>query len=92
MPGRRTSKYTKDQNALFQGEVMVILADSEEALTIEQIQQRSITLTGLSPQKMARILSHLIEMGNVTKAKSKSMGKMVYKSLAVMRRQGYDAY
>ena len=90
MPGRRTSKYTKDQNALFQGEVMVILA--EEALTIEQIQQRSITLTGLSPQKMARILSHLIEMGNVTKAKSKSMGKMVYKSLAVMRRQGYDVY
>ena len=89
MPGRRTSKFTKDQNALLQGEVMIILAESEEALTIEEIQARSITLTGLSTQKIA---SHLIEMGNVTKAKSKSLGKMVYKSLAVMRRQGYDAY
>ena len=92
MPGRRTSKFTKDQNAFLQGEVMIILAESEEALTIEEIQARSITLTGLSTQKIARLLGHLIEMGNVTKAKSKSLGKMVYKSLAVMRRQGYDVY
>ena len=91
MPGRRTSKFTKDQNALLQGEIMIILAESEEALTIEEIQARS-TLTGLSTQKIARLLGHLIEMGNVTKAKSKSLGKMVYKSLAVMRRQGYDVY
>lgn len=90
MPGRRTSKFTKDQNALLQGEVMIILAESEEALTIEQIQQRSITLTGLSTQKIARLLSHLIEMGNVVKAKSKSQGRMVYKSLAVMKEQGYN--
>ncbi len=89
MPGRKTSRFTKDQNALLQGEVMIMLAESEEALTIEQIQQKSILLTGLSSQKMARILSRLIEMGNVTKAKSKSQGKMVYKSLAVMEKQGY---
>ena len=89
MPGRKTSRFTKDQNALLQGEVMIILAESEEALTIEQIQQKSILLTGLSSQKMARILSRLIEMGNVTKAKSRSQGKMVYKSLAVMGKQGY---
>ena len=38
MPGRKTSRFTKDQNALLQGEVMIILAESEEALTIEQIQ------------------------------------------------------
>ena len=43
-----------------------------------------------TPQKMARILGHLIEMGNVVKAKSKSKNRMVYKSLAVMRDQGYD--
>lgn len=90
MPGRRTTKFTKDQNALWQGEVMIILAESGEALTIEQIQQKSITLTGLSTQKIARLLSHLIEMGNVVKAKSKSQGRMVYKSLAVMKEQGYD--
>ena len=89
MPGRKTSRFTKDQNALLQGEVMIILAESEEALTIEQIQQKSILLTGLSSQKMARILSRLIEMGNVTKAKSRSQAKMVYKSLAVMEKQGY---
>lgn len=90
MPGRKTSKYTKDQDAIWRGEIMIILAESEETLTIDQIQQRSISLTGITPQKMARLISHLIEMGNVTKAKSKSLGKMVYKSLAVMERQGYD--
>ena len=86
MPGRRTSKYRPQQTALWEGEVMIILAESQEALDIDEIKSRSINLAGVTPQKMARILGHLIEMGNVVKAKS----KMVYKSLAVMRDQGYD--
>lgn len=90
MPGRRSSKYKPQQTALWEGEVMIILAESQEALDIDEIKQRSINLTGVTPQKMARILAHLIEMGNVVKAKSKSKNRMVYKSLAVMRDQGYD--
>ncbi len=90
MPGRRTSKYRPQQTALWEGEVMIILAESQEALDIDEIKSRSINLTGVTPQKMARILGHLIEMGNVVKAKSKSKNRMVYKSLAVMRDQGYD--
>ena len=90
MPGRRTSKYRPQQTALWEGEVMIILAESQEALDIDEIKSRSINLAGVTPQKMARILGHLIEMGNVVKAKSKSKNRMVYKSLAVMRDQGYD--
>lgn len=85
----RKSKYSKDQTAIWQGETAVILAQSAEAMTIDEIKNNSIQLTGVSTQKMARILGHLIEMGMVTKAKSKS-GKMVYKSLAVMEMQGYE--
>lgn len=90
MPGRRSSKYKPQQTALWEGEVMIILAESQEALTIDEIKQRSINLTGVTPQKMARILGHLIDMGNVVKTQSKERGRMVYKSLAVMRDQGYD--
>lgn len=90
MPGRRSSKYKPEQTALWEGEVMIILAEAQEALTIDEIKQRSINLTGVTPQKMARILGHLIDMGNVVKAQSKERGRMVYKSLAVMREQGYD--
>lgn len=90
MPGRRTSKYRPQQTALWEGEVMIILAESQEALDIDEIKSRSINLAGVTPQKMVRILGHLIEMGNVVKAKSKSKNRMVYKSLAVMRDQGYD--
>lgn len=90
MPGRSTPKWNKQQTALMEGEVMDILSHTHEALTIDQIEQRSFTLNGVSNQKMARILSHLIEMGMVVKAKSRSQNKMVYKSLAVFEEEGYE--
>ena len=35
MHGRRTSKYRPQQTALWEGEVMIILAESQEALDID---------------------------------------------------------
>lgn len=89
MPGR-TTKYRKDQTAIWEGEIMMILANSEEAMTIDMIKNSSITLTGITSQKMACILGHLIEMGLVKKGKSKSLGRMMYKAVAVMEEQGYE--
>jgi hypothetical protein len=39
---------------------------------------------------MARVLGNLNDMGLVAKAKSKSTNRMMYKSVGVMRAQGYD--
>ena len=49
MPGRRTSKYRPQQTALWEGEVMIILAESQEALDIDEIKSRSINLAGVTP-------------------------------------------
>lgn len=90
MPGRnRGSIYSKEQTALWEGEVMVILAESQEAMSIDAIKQQSINLTNVTSQKMSRILGHLIDMGMVKKGKSKASGRMMYKSVAVMEAQGY---
>lgn len=89
MPGK-TSRYKKDKTAIWEGEVMMILANSQDAMTIDMVKNSSITLTGMTSQKMARILGHLIEMGLVRKGKSKSSGRMMYKAVAVMEEQGYE--
>lgn len=47
-------------------------------------------LNSVSSQKLARILAECVDMGLVRKAKSKASGLMMYKSVAVMREQGYD--
>lgn len=90
MPGVRTNKYKPQQTALWEGEIMLILAESQEAMTIDDIKHQSINLTNVTSQKMARILGHLIEMGLVKKGHSKSTGRMMYKSVAVMEKQGYE--
>ncbi len=89
MPGT-SSKYKPQQTAEWEGEIMVILAESENAMTIDEIKLHSINLTNVTTAKMARILSHLIEIGMVKKSQSKSKGRMVYKSTAIMKKQGYS--
>lgn len=69
---------------------MMLLAESQEAMTIDEIKAKSITLTGVTSQKMARILTHLCDMGVVRKAQSTARHRMVYKSVAVMAEQGYE--
>ena len=46
-------------------------------------------LTGITSQKMARMLSHLIEVGLVGKAKGRD-GRMHYKCLGVIEAEGGD--
>lgn len=89
MPGVK-KKYSKEQTAIWRGEILLKLSHSEEAMSIQQLQAGSIFLNGVSSQKLARILAECVDMGLVRKAKSRTSGLMMYKSVAVMKAQGYD--
>lgn len=89
MPSRSNkspSDKARDQMLTF--ETLAVLDESIVALTISEIQEKSITLTGLTSQKMARILSELNKAGLVRKAQSKSRKRMVYMSVAKMEELG----
>lgn len=91
MPGRSTGrKMSVEKEGELRMRTLSILADSDEALTIDEIKSRDFILTPITTQKMARVIGHLIEMGLVRKAKSKSLGRMVYKAVSKMVEQGYD--
>jgi predicted transcriptional regulator len=77
MPGRST-KYTAAQNAALEIETLDTLVNAERALTIEEIINSNMNLVGHSTQKMARVLSSLIERGTVLKGYSKEKGKNIY--------------
>ena len=84
------SKYSREQTAIWRGEILLKLSHSPEAMSIQQLQAGSMFLNGVSSQKLARILAECIDMGLVRKAKSRASGLMMYKSVAVMQEQGYD--
>ena len=84
-----TTKYSIEQKNEWSGRIAIVLAEAQDALTIDEIQHRDVSLVGMTPQMTAKILNHLVEMGLVAKSKNRS-GRMVYKSLAVMEEQGYD--
>ena len=86
---KSSAKYTKAQTAEWEGEILFVLASAQEAMNIDQIKASSVVLANVTNQKMARCLSTLIDMNFVRKAKTRE-GRMVYKSLAVMKEQGYD--
>lgn len=91
MPGRSTGrKMSVEKEGELRMRTLSILADSDEALTIDEIKSRDFILAPITTQKMARVIGHLIEMGLVRKAKSKSLGRMVYKAVSKMVEQGYD--
>ena len=83
------SKYTKQQNQNWTVAAMIVLSDAQEAMTCDQIRQSDLELVGVTPQKMARILSGLVERGLVVKTKGKD-GRMRYKSVGVIIEQGYN--
>lgn len=89
MPSFTRSKYTPAHNQELAVAAMVVLADSKEALTCDQIKQGDLILAEVTPQKMARVLNELVEAGFVVKTKGRS-GRMVYKSVGVLLDQGYD--
>jgi predicted transcriptional regulator len=90
MPRFQRSKYSKDLNSELNFRVLDILANSQEAMNIDQIKNEDMILKDITSQKMARVLGNLNDMGLVAKAKSKSTNRMMYKSVGVMRAQGYD--
>ena len=79
MPGKRTMSKAKETELQFA--VLDILNNVDAALTIDQIKLSDMSLTFYTPQKLTRILAHLIDMGLVRKAKKRSTGRMVYKAV-----------
>ena len=86
---RQTSKYSKEFTDEMTGRIAVVLAESQEALNIQQIQCYDSNLVGITSQKMARMINHLVEMGLVAKTKGKD-GRMIYKCLATLEAEGVD--
>ena len=88
MPGRSRSSSDKARDQMLAFETLSVLGESSVALTIDEICSRSFTLNGRTPQKMARILSELINMGLARKSMSKGRKRMVYMSVAKMEEMG----
>lgn len=86
---RQTGKYSKEFTDEMTGRIAVILAEEQAALNIQEIQQRDVNLVGITSQKMARMINHLVDVGLVAKAKGKD-GRMVYKCLATLEAEGVD--
>lgn len=87
MPGR-TSRYSKLDNQILEYEVLDVLAESKEPMTISEICDSRLCLKGKTPQKMARILSSLVDMGFVRKTQSKSRKRMIYMAVSQLEAQG----
>ena len=75
-------KYSAVQNQELETKAFMVLAQTTQALTIPEICGQDFTLSTQTPQKMARVLNNLCDMGAVIKAKDKSKGRMVYMSMS----------
>lgn len=76
------SKYSQMQNQELETKAFMVLAQTTQALSIPEICSQDFTLANQTPQKMARVLNNLCDMGAVIKAKDKSKGRMVYMSMS----------
>ena len=91
MPSYRKSKYTIEQTQELTMLALGVLEDSSVAMTIQEICANDMNLTNQTPQKMARVLSNLCDIGMVKKTKSKAKGnKMVYMAVSSLEDAGYD--
>lgn len=75
-------KYSQMQNQELETKAFMVLAQTTQALTIPEICSQDFALVNQTPQKMARVLNNLCDMGAVIKAKDKSRGRMVYMSMS----------
>lgn len=75
-------KYSTMQNQELETKAFMVLAQTTQALTIPEICSQDFALTNQTPQKMARVLNNLCDLGAVIKAKDKSKGRMVYMSMS----------
>lgn len=76
------SKYSAMQNQELETKAFMVLAQTTQALSIPEICGQDFTLSTQTPQKMARVLNNLCNMGAVIKSKDKSKGRMVYMSMS----------
>lgn len=91
MPSFKSPKYSAVQTQELTMRALGVLQDAGTALTIEEICQNDLALTNQTPQKMARVLSTLVEHNLVRKTKSKAHNnRMVYVATSVLEAQGYD--
>ena len=91
MPAFKKSKYSLEQTQEIMMRAFGVLCDSETPMTIEEIQQADLFLVSTTAQKMARVLNELVEKGVVAKTKAKAKGgRMVYTSIELLEKQGYD--
>ena len=86
----KTTKYSAEYNGQLKTSILDVLADAEESMTTSDIQAHSIFCAQATPQKMARVLNELVEMGIVMKGKSRSTGRMKYITTAMMNQLGYE--
>ena len=75
-------KYSQMQNQELETKAFMVLAQTTQALTIPEICGQDFTLSTQTPQKMARVLNNLCDIGAVIKAKDKAKGRMVYMSMS----------
>ena len=91
MPAFKKPKYTVEQSQEIMMRAFGALCDSQNPMTIDEIQQADLFLISTTAQKMARVLNELVEKGVIVKTKSKAKGgRMVYMSIEVLERQGYE--
>ena len=86
-------KYSQMQNQELETKAFMVLAQATQALSIPEICNQDFTLANQTPQKMARVLNNLCDLGAVIKAKDKAKGRMVYISMSFyndMMNGGYD--
>lgn len=92
MPGViRKRRMSSEKECELKFRILDILESSENSMTLDEIKQCDLIVLGqYTNQKLSRLLSSLIESGLVRKGKSKSTGRMMYKTVSKMIEQGYE--
>ena len=91
MPAFKKTKYTAEQSQEIMMRAFGALCDSSTPMTIDEIQHADLFLVSTTAQKMARVLNELVGKGVIVKTKSKAKGgRMVYMSIEVLEKQGYN--
>ena len=92
MPGRVKSKREKRVDNELEMRILDILyhATEYDNPTLDWIKNQDMIVGQYSTQKLSHIIGFLISMGLVKKGKSKSLGRMVYRSVSRMYEDGYE--
>lgn len=87
----RKRKLSNEKECELKFRILDALESSENSMSLDEIKQYDpIVLGQYTTQKISRWLNSLIEAGLVKKGKSKSTGRMMYKTVSKMIEQGYE--